>query len=50
MHVLPECNLSEMSEQPDNASFIEAMVKEVENHSSRGHWYVIPKSKMKDGI
>jgi len=34
----------EMLKQEDSADFIEAMKKEVNDHESRGHWEVVPRS------
>ena len=39
-----------MLKQPDKASFVETMVKEVEDHSSRGHREVVPRSEMRVDI
>ena len=33
---------TEMLKQPDAADFIQAMIKEIDDHESRGHWEVIP--------
>ena len=34
----------QMLKQPDAAEFIKAMIKETEDHESRGHWTVVPRS------
>ena len=41
--------LKEMLKQNDIANFVEAMVKEVDDHEQRGHWICIPRSRMPKG-
>ena len=38
--------LSQMLKQEDVASFVEAMLKEVDDHESRDHWDLIERSEM----
>ena len=33
----------EMLRQPDAADFVQAMIKETDDHETRGHWEVIPR-------
>lgn len=41
--------LHEAMKQPDREKFIDAMVKEVNTHTERGHWEVISRSSVPDG-
>jgi hypothetical protein len=41
--------LKDMLRQEDKGEFIKAMVKEVQDHESRNHWTVIPRSDMPSG-
>ena len=41
--------ITEAMEQPDRAKFIVAMDKELDDHASRGHWKVVPRSKVPAG-
>jgi hypothetical protein len=38
--------LSEAMKQPDKDEFLKAMVKEIEDHTSRGHWRLTTKKEM----
>ena len=42
-------SLSQMLKQDDKKSFIEAMMTEVQDHESREHWKLIPRSSMPKG-
>ena len=37
---------SEMLKQPDASDFIKAMMKEANDHETRSHWTIIPRSAM----
>jgi hypothetical protein len=41
--------LNEAMTQPDKDKFLEAMVKEIEDDTRRGHWRVTKKAEMKKG-
>ena len=41
--------LRDMLKQEDKESFVEAMTVEVNDHESRGHWKLIPRSSMPKG-
>ena len=42
-------SLREMLKQPDVSKFVEAMVKEIDDHVRREHWDIIPRSTMPTG-
>jgi hypothetical protein len=42
-------HLKDMLKQEDKSEFISAMVKEVQDHESRNHWTVLPRSAMPIG-
>ena len=42
--------LDEALEAPDRDEFIKAMLKEVRDHERRGHWKVVPSSKVPKGV
>ncbi len=45
-----ECyTFKEMLLQPDKREFLEAMLKETNEHESRGHWLVVLRSSMPEG-
>lgn len=45
-----ECyTFKEILSQPDKQEFLEAMVKELKEHESRGHWSVVLRSTMPEG-
>ncbi len=46
-----ECNIFKvMLSQPDKREFLEAMLKETNEHESRGYWLVVPRSSMPKGM
>ena len=40
----------EMLKQPDSKSFVEAMLKEVNDHEERHHWEVVPRSQKPQNV
>ena len=40
----------EMLKQPDSTDFIQAMIKEVQDHEQRNHWTVIPRHQVPKGV
>jgi hypothetical protein len=40
--------LHEALKQPDKEKFLEAMVKEIDNHTSRGHWRLTTEREMRE--
>ena len=42
--------LDEALKAPDRDEFIKAMLKEVRDHECRGHWKVVPSSKVPKGV
>jgi len=40
--------LQEAMRQPDRDKFVEAMMKEIEDHTVRGHWRITTRQEMKD--
>jgi Reverse transcriptase (RNA-dependent DNA polymerase) len=40
--------LREAMQQPDKQNFLEAMKKEIDDHTSRGHWRLTKRQEMKD--
>ena len=41
--------LKEMLKQNDVANFVKAMIKEVNNYETQGHWICIPRSSIPEG-
>ena len=40
--------LKEAMQQPDRGKFLEAMIKEIEDHTTRGHWRITTRQEMKE--